>query len=270
MKKLFTLLMMLSCFFVIKAQVTESGNGFKETFDYDPEMDFNDVFIPGVSEIGWLGEMDPSNDEYAEGAIEDGMLKFTLQPGQEGSIGWGFTTPMDLTDNPTLTFKYKFPVGMEWYFGAEDPAGTWADEATTSFTLGTDDLQEVTIDLSTLTAEEGALDMTQIAGFWILPTMGGDAAGTYYIDDIVIGDATLSTGINQVSVSNNLEIYPNPATTNISIGVDAASVFIFNTIGQVVYSTTNYLKETPINVKELNSGIYFIKTDAGTKKLIIR
>ena len=82
MKKLFTLLMMLSCILLVNAQVTESGNGFLETFNYDPEMDFNDLLIAGVSEIGWLGEMDPTNEEYAEGAIVDGMLKITLQPEQ--------------------------------------------------------------------------------------------------------------------------------------------------------------------------------------------
>jgi nitrogen fixation protein FixH len=270
MKKLFTLILMLSCIFVINAQVTESGKGFKETFSYVADQDFNDLLIDGVSEIGWLGEMDSTNEEYAEGAIVDGMLKITLQPAQEGSVGWGFTETMDLTDNPTVTFKYKFPEGTVWYFGAEDITGGWfeTDDAS-SFVFGTDDLQEATIDLTTLTGE-GEIDMTQISGIWILPTNGGDAAGDLYFDDVVIGEASGSTGINKVSVPSNLKIYPNPARTHIRIGVDAASIAIFNSVGQKVLSTTNYVKETPINVEELNSGIYFIKADSNTQKLIIK
>jgi len=270
MKKLFTLLMMLSCILVVNAQVTESGNGFKETFDYDPGMDFNDLLIDGVSEIGWLGEMDPSNDEYAEGVIIDGMLKITLQPQQEGSVGWGFTTPLDMSDNSTLTFKYIFPEGTSWYFGAEDAAEGWfeTDDAS-SFVFGTDELQEVTIDFTTLTGE-GEIDMTQIAGVWILPTNGGDAAGELYFDDIAIGDAVVSTGINKVSVRNNFKIYPNPARTQFKIDTDAASISIINTIGQEVYSKANYVKGTSIDVKELKSGIYLFKADNSSKKLIIR
>ena len=265
MKKNFTLLMMLSCIFVVNAQVTESGNGFKETFNYAADQDFNDLLIEGVSEIGWIDELD-----WAQGAIEEGMIKFTLQPGEEGSIGYGFSPSLDLSENSVVTFKYKFPEGTEWYFGAEDEEGNWADESTTSLTLGTGDLQEITIDLTTL---EGTLDLTKINGVWMLPTMGADAAaGTLYVDDIVFGDAELSTGINtkKVSLDSNLKIYPNPARTHIRIGVDAATITIFNTVGQKVLSTTNYVKETPINVEELNSGIYFIKADSSTQKLIIR
>jgi hypothetical protein len=52
--------------------------------------------------------------------------------------------------------------------------------------------------------------------------------------------------------------------------VDAATVTIFNVAGKEVLTTTNYVKGTPINVEELNSGIYFIKADSSTQKLIIR
>ena len=275
MKKLSTLFLMLSCILLVNAQVTESGNGFLETFNYDPEMDFNDLLIDGVSEIGWLGEMDPTNEEYAEGAIIDGMLKITLQPEQEGSVGWGFTETMDLTDNPTLTFKYKFAEGTAWYFGAEDVTGGWFDtDDGSSFVLGTDDLQEVTIDLTTLAGEEGAeIDITQITGIWLLPAIeAGAAAGDLYFDDVVLGDAVLSTGIStkKVSLNNDLKIYPNPANTFIRIGVDAAAVSIFNTVGKEVLSTTNYVKGTPINVANLGSGFYIIVADKGIQKFIIK
>jgi hypothetical protein len=269
MKKLFTLLMMLSCIFVVGAQVTESGNGFLEMFNYDPEMDFNDLLIEGVSEIGWLGEMDPTNDEYAEGAIVDGMLKITLQPDQEGSVGWGFKEPMDLTDNPTLTFKYKFAEGTIWYFGAEDTTDGWFDtEDASSFVFGTDELQEITIDLNTLSGE---IDITQITGVWLLPRIDpGAAAGDLYFDDVVIGDASLETAISNLSFQSDFMVYPNPATTDIRIDVDAEIVSIFNTAGQVVYSKKNYRKGASINIDELNSGLYFVKADENIQKLIVR
>ena len=198
--------------------MTESGNGFLETFNYDPEMDFNDLLIAGVSEIGWLGEMDPTNEEYAEGAIVDGMLKITLQPEQEGSIGWGFTETMDLTDNPTLTFKYKFAEGTSWYFGAEDLSGGWFDtDDGSSFVLGTDELQEVTIDLTTLAGEGAAeIDITQIAGIWLLPAIeAGAAAGDLYFDDVVLEKPTIS-GMADNSGIFKIQVIVTDAAGNIS------------------------------------------------------
>ena len=43
MKKLFTLFTALLCVFTIYAQVTESGFGFNESFDYDHGTVFDEV-----------------------------------------------------------------------------------------------------------------------------------------------------------------------------------------------------------------------------------
>ena len=82
--------------------------------------------------------------------------------------------------------------------------------------------------------------------------------------------ASLPNGINDVSNENSLQVYPNPATTELKIRnneLRIEKVEIENVLGQVVLhplisSSSNLL----IDVTNLSSGIYFLKaTDANGK-----
>jgi hypothetical protein len=137
-------------------------------------------------------------------------------------------------------------------------------ELSVTFVGGVDTLQEITIDLST--AED--IDISKLMGFYIIfftPT-----ESTLYLDDVMLGDALVETGINNHILQNDFRIYPNPATTDFRIDVDAEKVSIFNTAGQVVYSEKNYREGASINIDELNSGLYFVKADETIRKLIVR
>ena len=79
---------------------------------------------------------------------------------------------------------------------------------------------------------------------------------------------SLATGISPLNETiNSISVYPNPATGNASLIVDAkksgtASFSIFNTVGALIDNQSTYLKQgmnvIAINTESLANGIYFI------------
>ncbi|MBL7895034.1 MAG: T9SS type A sorting domain-containing protein [Bacteroidia bacterium] len=82
-------------------------------------------------------------------------------------------------------------------------------------------------------------------------------------------------GINEYNLDNSLVIYPNPASNNINIQLSnskSAKVEIINQFGQVVKTVNIESNNDNINISELSSGVYFVKTlsenKTSVKKLI--
>lgn len=83
------------------------------------------------------------------------------------------------------------------------------------------------------------------------------------------------TGINEVASNENISLFPNPATTNLSVIANAAKqsiISIFNTQGQLIKTLTVNGTKTNIDVSDLSYGVYMVrvKTDKGiaVKKFI--
>jgi hypothetical protein len=74
-----------------------------------------------------------------------------------------------------------------------------------------------------------------------------------------------SSGINENKTNHSINIYPNPTSDYLTIGVTEnatqnADLKIYNCMGQIVYSEKiNNQNETKINVSKLQAGIYTIK-----------
>ncbi len=69
----------------------------------------------------------------------------------------------------------------------------------------------------------------------------------------------LSVGIKDVLVSNNFDVYPNPANTNIIISNDACegcALTIYNSEGKVVYYQKSVDDTLKVNVSDYKKGIY--------------
>ncbi len=112
------------------------------------------------------------------------------------------------------------------------------------------------------------------------PAMTGDDACTYY-DFGETHDYTVNiTGeVNIENISENINIYPNPASNFVTIETNniIENIYIYNTVGQIVGNSKfqNFkTSKVEINVSDLQSGIYFlnIKTENGNfvEKLIIQ
>jgi sugar lactone lactonase YvrE len=103
-----------------------------------------------------------------------------------------------------------------------------------------------------------------------------DAIGNVYITDqagfIRKVDIGKTQDINQYTESNNINVYPNPANTIINIKLriqdESTSLYLTDILGNTVKQYLISNLEFSIDVADLSSGVYFIKTTQGTKKFI--
>jgi spore coat protein CotH len=72
---------------------------------------------------------------------------------------------------------------------------------------------------------------------------------------------------------NDLNIYPNPTSENVTLefkNSETQTIYIFNIVGELVYQTVLNDKSIQLNVSDWSKGIYVIKTKDTVKKLIIK
>jgi hypothetical protein len=95
-----------------------------------------------------------------------------------------------------------------------------------------------------------------------------NASGTLTTaQSIVVDDCT--TSINENTLGNALDIYPNPARDIVTIAVPAGetySVKVTNLLGAVVYSETINKEKASINLATIARGVYFITVESKTEK----
>ncbi len=86
----------------------------------------------------------------------------------------------------------------------------------------------------------------------------------------------LVEGINAIAADNTFDVYPNPATQNVTIEMGAdllqntKTVNIYNTLGKLVYSQQIVALKTEINIDGLAKGIYIVKVETGNGTLTKR
>jgi hypothetical protein len=261
MKKLFTLIIAIFCVITVNSQgLTETGNGLFDKFDYDDGTVYEDVPYDSIG-AEW-GEWEFDADSIILAYVEDGKLKWDLPDSTETAMGF-WELSMDLTGNTDITFKYQFPADAEFGIWIEDNAGGGGELFPEDFMLGLDQLMDYTFDAS----EIPDVDLSDVAEIWIMGYT--EAGGIFYLDDLKIGDADW-TGIEMKQIKNNLSIYPNPASSEFSIGVDAESVKVLSISGQEVISLQNYQMGSSIDISELAKGYYIVNADGRAQKLVVK
>ena len=66
------------------------------------------------------------------------------------------------------------------------------------------------------------------------------------------------TGLNEIAVANNINVFPNPFVNELNVSGISGNVVIINTLGKVVYSSVVKENEA-INTANLAKGVYFVK-----------
>jgi hypothetical protein len=87
--------------------------------------------------------------------------------------------------------------------------------------------------------------------------------------DLVV---TTPTTVRTFSTKDDFEVYPNPASGNITIRRNAenAGLTIYNSLGAAVYSSSGQGREFSLPVVEIGgAGVYFIQANSVVKKLIV-
>ncbi|MGK0377532.1 MAG: cytochrome c peroxidase, partial [Patiriisocius sp.] len=80
-----------------------------------------------------------------------------------------------------------------------------------------------------------------------------------------------SLGINSTTGNNNFEMYPNPATSVLTIllAEDNYDITLFNALGQVVKRKAAS-GSTALNIEALTSGIYFVAVQNLNKNILLQ
>ncbi len=99
---------------------------------------------------------------------------------------------------------------------------------------------------------------------------GGDCA---WIDNITL-PASSTISVNEIN-TNNISVFPNPATNNLNINFTEltadVNISAFNITGQAVY-TGNFenQKQIKINTSDFKNGLYFFRINTGNKRFLKR
>lgn len=98
-------------------------------------------------------------------------------------------------------------------------------------------------------------------------------------DYITLTLDTETVGVNDISQTGDITIYPNPANDYFSIklpdNIKNPELKISNILGKTVLKTSINNSKTNVNIKDLPSGIYFVSVFSNgiiidTKKLIVK
>ena len=110
------------------------------------------------------------------------------------------------------------------------------------------------------------------AGFYTVLFNATDSNGfiaNTSLDIRVLEDGTIVTSktITQTKQSNSLLLYPNPASVSTTLGFEMQThietIQIFDITGKLIKTIAGGLVDkygTPIDIKELSTGIYYVKT----------
>jgi len=117
--------------------------------------------------------------------------------------------------------------------------------------------------------KEGKLFLSKFSTTGVIDTNFGENG--FYNDNFVITrlNANSKSGEDPASLEKNqlntLSIYPNPAKDNLYFNEETQAEII-DIQGRVLYKTTEAVKS--VNISNLKSGIYFIKTDNKIQKFV--
>ncbi len=127
----------------------------------------------------------------------------------------------------------------------------------TGYTLNNQRLLSATSNTSETIIETTAT--TDVSGNFVMPPMSV----------LILEYADATVGINKIDFNNStIQLYPNPTDNVLTFSETLENIEVYNSYGQLVINridSTNY-----ILVAHLTTGIYFVKSDKGVMKFIVK
>jgi hypothetical protein len=189
------------------------------------------------------------------------------------------STPVDLsgyylTDDATNLAKWQIPTGTT--IAANGYLIIWADEDQDQGLLHSNFKLSASGELVILSDPTQALvdsvtfgTQTANMGYARVP----NGTGNFVIQSPTFNANNDIPLANPVFSQNDIVVYPNPASSVINIAnasiLEGKPIALYNALGQKVFETTA-TAEMKINTGNLSPGIYFLKSESLTKKIIIR
>ena len=92
---------------------------------------------------------------------------------------------------------------------------------------------------------------------------------TFLVDDFSLNR---TTGVNEISADNSVQLFPNPSSSKIYIQSNSSinKIEISNSVGQLVRNISLNNHQTTIDVSNFDNGIYFLKIFNADKSIAIQ
>jgi hypothetical protein len=91
---------------------------------------------------------------------------------------------------------------------------------------------------------------------------GWNGRSYHFIDDVTVTCSDCNLGISDISISDKINICPNPASDFLHINSQnkIENIEIYDFFGQLIFSQQNFPNEEYVlNIEKINSGLYFVK-----------
>jgi Secretion system C-terminal sorting domain len=116
-----------------------------------------------------------------------------------------------------------------------------------------------------------------VAGGYYSPTMPFgtntliNVDNTANTEDVFVAKLSNIVGINEMNYSENISVYPNPATNDLTIEVSQKSLIeIYNIEGRLIESTKTNNSFTKIDISWLSKGMYFLKASNDLGNAVVK
>lgn len=250
------------------------GDGSVDLSSTDIEMAIEEWTWPLSDEAQWCG-FRFAGVEIPQGAnITNAYIQFTADENQSSTSSLlihGEDADNSVTFNSTdnnLSSRLKTTAQVNW------AAANWSNNSST--------VNERTVDISSIITEVTARNGWQMGNALTILIEGSGTRSAFSRDEDASKSAKLHVSYNFNSLSSNelkeenqVTIFPNPANEIVNIQLntkDVYSVNIYNLEGKLVFSDSNLLGPTQINLSEnkIVPGVYIFKINNNTQKVIIQ
>jgi N-acetylneuraminic acid mutarotase len=218
----------------------------------------NKIYVIGGNDN--IGSITNLNEEYSE------CSNNTLIIPQTNSLTTGSTATFTATTsdpNPNYVWQSDFGQGFQTLTNF----GNYSGVNTSTLNIANVQLPNHTQPIRVITTSGNCIDTSNVAVINILDTClvtVYDTLLTTVTDTLVIN--TQITGINPPNNLNTLKVFPNPASTHITIdygnfnAMNGYTLTIVNSIGQTVFTTPINQQTSYIDLSTwTGNGIYFVQ-----------
>jgi hypothetical protein len=234
-------------------EVLFENQGGTDNTSYEPWFDVTDDVGPGVypGKVGW-------GDSWPSAKSSSGSKRtFNLAIGGAGCI---YTLPVTLIANdlvcndglPILNWTTSTEINNDYFtIESSDDGKEWVIEQKIKGQGNSKIEHQYSVQL----------DKSRLSKYYRLSQTDFDGA-----------HKNLVTHYANCNQNQKISLYPNPATTDVTISsedpIHQSDIKIFNHIGQQVVDYT--LNNQVINLSKLSKGLYFIQIQGESKRLIIK
>ena len=220
---------------------------YAQTFDWENATDNGDEIVQTVDGVSISFRTSDNNPSLSN---TGGWA------GSSGNIV--FTNGLNSSSSATITFDTPVNVASVYALDADG-----IDGSTWTFSTTDNNNPDVDATIGPVVGKIVTLNWINVTSFTITSSQGNESFG---LDDVIL-DATLNVDdLNSESIS----IFPNPATDFIRIdGISNETYTIYGNTGLKVCHGTLSDNNT-IDLRQLNSGIYFLILDNKTSYKFIK